>query len=39
MKRKLINSFTNYHPFTVLICPYTYSFQFALPFCIYLIGA
>ena len=39
MKRKLINSFANYHPFTVLICPYTYSFQLALPFCIYLIGA
>ena len=39
MKRKLINSFANYHPFTVLICPYTYSFHLALPFCIYLIGA
>jgi hypothetical protein len=37
-KRKLINPFANYHPFAVLICPHTYSFQLVLPFCIYLIG-
>jgi hypothetical protein len=38
-KRKLIYSYANYHPFTVFICPYTYSFQSTLPFCIYLVGA
>lgn len=37
-KRKLIYSYANYHPFTVFICPYTYSFQSTLPFCIYLVG-
>src|SRR5918997_7137559 len=39
MKRKLIYSYTNYHPFAVLICPHTYPFQGTLPFCIYLVGA
>jgi hypothetical protein len=38
-KRMLIYSYANYHPFTVFICPYTYSFQSTLPFCIYLVGA
>ena len=38
-KKKLIYSYANYHPFTVFICPYTYSFQSILPFCIYLVGA
>ena len=38
-KKKLIYSYANYHPFTMFICPYTYSFQSTLPFCIYLVGA
>ena len=38
-KKKLIYSYANYHPLTVFICPYTYSFQSTLPFCIYLVGA